>query len=272
MGTDKTSIGDRLKGYEDDTRFMPMLPIVARLDGRAFHTFCRGLRKPYDERLHRLMVAVTTYLVEETQAMLGYTQSDEITLVWYTDDLHSQIFFDGRVQKMVSTLSALATLKFNRLLPSSLPEKAHLEPTFDCRVFQVPNQEEAANCFLWRERDATKNSISAAGQAQFSHKELHGKNGSEVQELLFTQKGINWNDYPAWAKRGTWVQKRRVSRPFSATEISKLPAKHAARMNPDLVVERWEIQEPEIPPFGTVTNRTGVVFRGEIPITSEGQH
>jgi tRNA(His) 5'-end guanylyltransferase len=262
--SDKTSIGDRMKSYEDTSRFMPGIPIMARLDGRAFHSFCRGLNKPFDERLHRLMVETTRFLVEETQPAIAYTQSDEISLTWLITDPQSQMIFDGRVQKLVSTLSALATLKFNQLLPEHLPEKSSLLPTFDCRVFQVPTQEEAANCFLWRERDATKNSISAAGQACFSHKELQGKNGSEIQEMLW-QRGINWNDYPDWAKRGTWVQRYRVVRPYTVAELSELPVKHAARSNPDLTVERWAFRVGPFPPFGQVTNRVEVIFQGEEP-------
>ena len=259
------TLGSRMKGYEDGSRFMPLLPIIARLDGRAFHSFCRGLTKPYDERLVQLMVAVTKYLIEETQALMGYTQSDEITLVWYSDDFESQVFFDGRIAKMVSVLASMTTLAFNRLLPNYIPEHAHKLPLFDCRAFQVPTLEEAANCFLWRERDATKNSIAALGQANFSHKELQGKHGGMIQELLFSQKGINWNDCPAFFKRGSWVQKRRITRPFTTDEITKLPAKHAARTNPELQIERWEIRVLDMPPFGTVTNRAAVIFAGADP-------
>jgi tRNA(His) 5'-end guanylyltransferase len=271
MSTDKTSLGDRMKNYESTARFMPLLPIIARLDGKAFHTFCKGLEKPYDLRLNRLMVAVTKFLVEETQALMGYTQSDEITLVWYSDDFESQVFFDGRIAKMLSILAAMTTMEFNRLLPTFIPEKADRRPLFDCRVFQVPTLDEAVNCFLWRERDATKNSISAAGQANFSHKQLQHLNGSQIQEKLFQERGINWNDYPGFFKRGTFVQKRRVTKPFSKVEISRLPAKHAARTNPDLMVERWETQILDLPPFGTVTNRVAVIFNGADPIPDPHQ-
>jgi tRNA(His) 5'-end guanylyltransferase len=269
VSTDKTTLGDRCKSYEINDRFMPMLPIIARLDGKAFHTFCRKLEKPYDKRLTDLMVATTKFLVEETQACMGYTQSDEISLVWYSDSPDSQVFFDGRIQKMVSILAAMTTLEFNRLLPTVIPENAKFRPMFDCRVFQVPTLEEAANCFLWRERDATKNSISSAGQANFSHKQLQKLNGSQIQELLFSQKGINWNDYPEFFKRGTFVQKRRVTRPFSVEEISKLPLKHEARSNPCLMVERWETQILSMPPFSTVTNRVAVLFEGASPETNQ---
>ena len=270
--SDNTSFGDRMKLYEGQEagrRFIPLLPIIARLDGKAFHTFCRGLKRPYDERLSKLMVDVTKYLVAGTNALMGYTQSDEITLVWHTTDIKSEVFFDGRIQKMTSILAAMATAYFNRHLEEVLPEKSKAFPLFDCRIWQVPNQVEGANTVLWREQDATRNSIQMSGQAVFSHTSLQGKGCDEIQERLFHEKGINWNDYPPFFKRGTFVQKRRLLKPFSAEEIECLPAKHAARTYPDLLVERWELREVEMPPFGQVSNRVGVIFNGEEPVRLE---
>lgn len=264
-----TAFGDRLKTYEGieaNRTLIPLLPVMARLDGRAFHTFCRGLRKPYDPRMTRLMAEVTAYLVDETNALAGYCQSDEISLVWLSTDPKSQILFNGRVQKLVSILAALATAKFNQLLPKHLPEKAGVMPVFDCRVWNVPNKMEAANTFLWREADATRNAVNAAGQANFSHKELQGKHPGQVQEMLWSQKGINFNDYPAEFKRGVWVRKVRVQKPFTAEEIEKLPQRHAARTNPGLLVERWELQEIDMLPFGRVANRVEVLFDGVAPV------
>lgn len=270
----RDDFGDRMKLYEKaeaGRRFMPKLPILARLDGRAFHSFCRGLDRPFDTKFMELMVAVTRFLVDESGAIVGYHQSDEITLLWYSADPKSQVFFDGRVMKMTSILAAMATAKFNQLLPEYLSKKAHLLPTFDCRVWQVPTLEEAANVFLWREQDATRNSIQLAGQSHFSHKQLHRKNAKQIQEMLFQEHGINWStEYPAWAKRGTWVRHVRIVRPFSAEEIEKLPAKHEARSNPDLVVERWRTQEFTLDyKFASVSNRVGVVFDGEDPVQQQ---
>jgi len=212
------------------------------------------------------MVHVTKYLVEETNALVGYRQSDEITLCWYSDDIKSQVFFDGRIQKMTSILAAMATARFNRLLSEYLPDKAHLMPTFDCRVWQVPTLEEAANVFVWREQDAVRNSIQMVGQANFSHKQLQGKGCNQIQEMLFQEKGINWSNYPAWARRGTYVRKIRVTRPFSAVEIDKLPPKHEARTNPDLKVERWVWDDREMPKIVLVSNRVETLFRGADPV------
>ena len=263
----KDDFGQRMKQYEgleSDRRFMPLLPIMARLDGKSFHSFCRGLEKPFDKYFREIMTEVTKYLVKATGALVGYTQSDEISLVWYSDKYESQVFFDGRIAKMTSVLAAMASSKFNRLLPDYLPFKAHLMPLFDCRVWQVPNQTEAANVFLWREMDAVRNSVALAAQSQFSHKELFGKSCEVMKDMLLT-RGIDWGKYPDEFKRGVWIRKTRVTRPFTTTEINKLPPKHQARTNPDLQVERWEIQTLEMPLFQAVMNRGAVIFDGAKP-------
>ena len=266
--SDKNDVlGNRMKGYENGTcgiRLLPKIPVIARLDGKGFSKFTKGLKRPYDERLSNLMVETTKYLVKETNANCGYHQSDEITLVWYSDSYESKIYFDGRLFKMISDLAAMASVFFNRELPKYLPEKAHLMPRFDCRVFNVPTTHEAANCFLWRELDATKNSISMAAQHYYSHKELNGKNGSEKQEMLF-QKGVNWNDYPSFFKRGTYIQRKRILTKFTTEELSKLPPKHKARQNPDLMIERWIIDKLDLPPLMTIKNREEVILFGAEP-------
>jgi tRNA(His) guanylyltransferase len=265
-------LGDRMKQYEAaeaGRRLMPLLPALARLDGRAFHSFVRGLERPYDKRLSDLMIDTATFLVRETNATVGYTQSDEISLAWVPEGYDSQVFFDGRIQKMTSMLSALCSAYFNRHLPAHLPaEYAERLPVFDCRVWSVPTLEEAANTFLWRELDAAKNSISMAARAYYDHATLDNKSGSEMQELLW-KKGVNWNDYPTFFKRGTYIHRRKVSRAFTATELDSLPPKHAARSNPALVVERSECGPLDLPLLSKVENRAGVLFRGEEPRTAQ---
>jgi len=267
------SLADRMKLYEtveSGRRLMPLLPAVVRLDGRAFHTFVRGLAHPYDERLSRLMIETAAFLVRETAATIGYTQSDEITLAWIPDEFESQVFFDGRAQKMGSVLAALCSTYFNRRLPEFLPtEYGDRFPVFDCRVWNVPNLEEAANTFLWRELDASKNSIAMAARSFYSHAELDGKTGAQMQELLW-QKGVNWNDYPSFFKRGTYLARRTVARSFAPDELEELPTRHAARLNPELIVERTVLKMLELPPLVRVTNRVGVLFRGEEPQGTDG--
>ncbi len=259
--------GDRMKLYETaeaGRRLMPLLPAIARLDGKGFSGFTRGLARPFDERLSDLMVETTAFLVAETNAACGYTQSDEITLAWYSSEFGRQIWFDGRVQKMCSVLAAQCSVFFNQKLPTRIPEKAGSTPVFDCRVWNVPSVEEGANVFLWRELDATKNSISMSARHHYSHRELDGKSGSEMQEMLF-RKGVNWNDYPAFFKRGTYVQRKKVVGKLAVEDLEKLPPLHNARKNPDLVVERTEYHRLDMPKLSTVRNRPGVIFFGEEP-------
>lgn len=268
-------LGDRMKEYEmaeAGRRALPGLPTLARLDGKAFHTFTKGLERPYDGRLHALMDATTRHLVKESGALIGYTQSDEISLLFYASSPRAEPFLGGRFQKLTSILAAMATAFFNRQLAAALPEKAERLPIFDCRVWVVPSLEEAANTLLWREQDAAKNSVAMAAQSKISHSDLQGKSTREQQELLFQRHGINWNDYPARSKRGAWFRRVEVTRGFTADELDKLPPLHAARKDPALQVVRHDILPLEMPPFTRVKNRVGVLFHGEAPLSaSEGE-
>ncbi len=246
---------------ETERRFLPLAPVYARIDGRSFSRFTQGMDRPYDPALSRCMIEVTRHLVSETGALLGYTQSDEISLVWQMPDYKSQMLFDGKAQKLVSVLASMTAIKFGLLAQAHWPERvAKLLPCFDCRVFSLPNREEAANAILWREKDATKNSISMAARSVYSHNALHNQGAADMQEMLF-QKGINWNDYPSFFKRGTFLQRRKVYKVLDGAVLAKIPAKH----RPDGPIERWEIVELLMPPFTQVTNRAAVVFDGADP-------
>lgn len=263
-------LGDRMKQYEameTGRRTMSRLPICVRIDGKCFSAFTRGLVRPYDSRLSRLMISTTRYLVQESGALAGYTQSDEISLLLWQEDLKAQVFLDRRIQKLTSILASMATGYFNAHLAEAIPERAGRIALFDCRVWAVPNKDEAANTFYWREVDATKNSVSMAASCYYSHKELHGKGRADQQEMLFA-KGVNWNDYPAFFKRGTFLIRRKTERKFTTVEMAALPSAHEAHKNPDLVVTRQDIWEVDMPPFGSVTNRVGVLFDGEAPQTA----
>lgn len=262
------ALGERMKFYESlcGDQLMPLIPAVIRLDGKAFHTFTRGLDKPFDMGLIDLMVETTKYLVEETNACIGYTQSDEISLILMSDDFNSQIYFDGRVDKINSILSSKCSVFFNKRLSSFIPSKDDKDPVFDCRCFNAPSEQEGVNALVWREQDATRNSIQMAGQAQFSHNQLMNQSCDNIQELLWSQRNINWNDYPDKCKRGTYVQRRKITRAFTSEELDKLPAKHAARTNPSLTVERSETVVLSMPPITKVVNAKDVVFRGAVPV------
>jgi tRNA(His) guanylyltransferase len=265
-------MGDRMKMYEmaeAGRRCMPLLPILARIDGRSFSKFTHGLQRPFDRRLSQLMIDTVKYLVRETNAACGYTQSDEITLAWYAATFDSQVIFDGRISKLCSVLASLTTVYFNRHLPAHLPaEYADRLPHFDARVWTVPNLEEAANVFLWREFDATKNSISMAARAHYSHKQLDNKNGGEMLAML-KDKGANWDDFPDFFKRGTYVQRRKTLRKFTVDELDRLPPLHEARKDPELMVERTDYVALELPPLARVGNRVGLLFHGEDPRVAE---
>ena len=258
--------GDRCKRYElsdNAKRAMPGIPLLARLDGKSFHTFTRGLARPYDTGMQTCMVETTKYLVEQSNACIGYTQSDEITLAWFVEaDSTSQYPFDGRMQKLTSVLASMASAKFAKLLPEHLPTKAHLLPVFDCRVWQVPTKQDAFDVFLWREDDATKNSITMAASSYYSHKDLHKKNSSEKQELLF-QKGVNWNDYPASFRRGQFVRRSVVQRRLNEAERLKIPERN--RPDPDLLVTRSVLQAIDAPPLRKIKNHLGFIFDKESP-------
>lgn len=261
------ALGDRMKAYEAreaGRRLLPMAPVCARIDGRNFSAFTRGMDRPWDQAMTECMLRTTESLVEETHARIGYTQSDEISLVWLADRSDSSIFFDHRVSKMTSVLASYATAIFIRAAIELLPEHyAYKGPHFDCRVWQVPNKTEAANVFLWRELDATKNAISMAARSVYSHKELDHKNGAEMQEMLFA-KGINFNDYPSFFKRGTFVRRETVWRGLTPEELARIPSEHW----PEGPVQRSEIGRLEMPRFASVTNREAVVFEGAAPETA----
>lgn len=175
---------------------------MIRADGRAFHTYLRDAAKPYDADFMIDMDHVAKALCAEISgAAFAYTQSDEISLL-VTDfaGAGTQPWFGGEVQKIVSTVAAVATM--------ALCERRPGRPaTFDARVFTIADPRDVANYFIWRQRDAVRNSIAMAAQAQFSHPSLHGVNTGQMQELLWAEKGINWNDYPVGAKRGRVVAK-----------------------------------------------------------------
>jgi tRNA(His) 5'-end guanylyltransferase len=214
-------LGDRMKDfYEDRTRYKlaRRTNTIIRIDGKAFHTYTKGLQRPFDQGLMEDMNKTTEYLCQNIQgAKFGYVQSDEISiLITDYDDIDTHAWFDANLQKMASIAASLATAEFNRLrlirkmnttvatAGSILEQFKHA--MFDARVFQIPYQEEVINYFLWRQQDATRNSISSVAQSLYSAKELHGKKTSDMQEMIF-QKGINWNDFTPREKRGSIIRR-----------------------------------------------------------------
>ena len=235
-------LGRRMKDFYETipkTKLMRRTPVAIRIDGKAFHTFTRGMKRPFDDILIETMQQTMKYLCENIQGcVLGYTQSDEITLILIDyQKLTSCAWFDYEVQKMCSIAASMATLAFNKHFRrnyywwckdndvSAMPTTGENEndpliqmrnvydnawisgAMFDARCFNIP-KEEVTNLIYWRQLDATRNSIQMVGQANFSHKELHGKSCSKIQDMLMLEKNINWNDFPAYQKRGSCAIKQ----------------------------------------------------------------
>lgn len=214
---DKTSLGNRMKMYEGifKQQLIPNSISIIRIDGKAFHTYTKGLNKPFDRGLIYDMDETAAYLCKNIMgAKFAYVQSDEISiLVTDYDKIETQQWFGGSIMKWVSVSASMATSKFNELRYRRLAEENNpfistmsKWAEFDSRVWQIPTRMEATNYFIWRQQDATRNSIQMAARSVFSHNECENKNGSQLQEMLF-QKGINWDDYPAIHRRGRVIKK-----------------------------------------------------------------
>lgn len=232
-------LGKRMKTFYEEipkTRLMRRVPVAIRIDGKAFHTFTKGFQKPFDEVLIKSMQDTMKYLCENIQGcVLGYTQSDEITLILVDyKKFTSSAWFDYEVQKVCSIAASMATIAFNKYFSENINSEycvfddelldgdfnpnykneylidlytTHIKASykgamFDARCFNIP-KEEVTNLIYWRQLDATRNSIQMVGQANFSHKELQNKSCDQIQDMLMTQKGINWNDIPSYQKHGS---------------------------------------------------------------------
>lgn len=205
------SLGDRMKNnYEFVTRsYLPRRTYtICRIDGKSFHSWTKGLKKPFDRNLISVMANTTKYLCENIQGVqCGYTQSDEISLL-LTDfeDIHTESWFTSNIQKMVSVSASMATAYFNDAWTITGIDKPLA--FFDSRVFTIPDPVEVENYFIYRNNDCSRNSINCAAQSKFSHKELQGKNTDECQEMLFQKHGINWaTHYTDFEKNGSFVGK-----------------------------------------------------------------
>lgn len=245
-------LGKRMKeNYEKRARtyLTRRTPVAIRIDGKAFHTFTRGFEKPFDEILITAMQNTMKYLCENIQgAIFGYCQSDEITIILQDyETFTTDAWFDYQVQKICSVAASMATMAFNKIFaetigsyrsfdycssifpqtvdPESAKEKyyqtlraaANKGAMFDARCFNIP-KEEVCNLIYWRQIDATRNSIQMVGQAYFSHAELQGKSCNDIQDMLMTQKGINWNNYPTYLKRGSCCIKSEISTVYSSID------------------------------------------------------
>ena len=259
------NLGNRMKEYYEQIpkiRLIRRTPVAIRLDGKAFHTFTKGFKKPFDEVLIKSMQETMKYLCENIQGcVLSYSQSDEITLILVDyKNLNSYAWFDYEVQKMCSVSASMATMAFNKFFYKNVEEysesvavlqdfdieKKYLEKLekaiekgamFDARVFNIP-KEEVTNLIYWRQLDAIRNSIQMVGQANFSHKQLQHKSCNDIQNMLLTEKDINWNNFPTTMKRGSCcIKNRGVCESYGNTVLA-----------PGLPIGEWFIDN-EIPIF-----------------------
>lgn len=260
-------LGTRMKEYYEQipkTRLMRRTPVAIRIDGKAFHTFTRGFQKPFDKILSDAMNETMKYLCGNIQGcVLGYTQSDEITLILVDyKSLTSSAWFDYEVQKMCSIAASMATMRFNAtftalvkdydmdwrcsLTPQSIQvqedHKKYMDALyrsaakgamFDARVFNIP-KEEVTNLIYWRQLDAIRNSIQMVGQANFSHKELQNKSCSQIKDMLAIDRKIIWDDYPLRWQRGTCCVKHPETVTCASTDENGTVTWSAARPH-------WEI-------------------------------
>lgn len=243
---DRSDLAERMKGDEKRNRYylQRRMPVILRLGMRAGHSFTRGFERPFDEIFIKSMQETAKYLCENIQnCKLSYQQSDEITLLLVDyDKLNTDCFFDYRVDKLCSIAASMATIAFNRAFANNVEAESHVftnewlddenfNPNyknkelrslwlvhkkavdkgamFDARCFNIP-KEEVTNLVYWRQLDASRNSIQMVGQANFSHKELQNKSCNDIQDMLMTQKGINWNDYPTYQKRGSCCVRNKI--------------------------------------------------------------
>jgi tRNA(His) guanylyltransferase len=242
MAKDYSGLALRMKTYEAVNRnfLIPNMNNIIRLDGKAFHTYTKGFKRPFDWDLINSMDEAAIYLCSKIQgAKFGYVQSDEISICFTDyDSFDTTAWFDGNIEKIVSVAASMCTGKFNQTravqifqnLAVGTDKKYAIElmqqmkvAEFDARIFQLPNKEEVVNAILWRQQDATRNSISSIAQSMFSDKELFKKNTDQMQEMIFQKSGQNWNDYDAKLKRGRFILKQ----------------KYASANNPDAVRSKW---------------------------------
>jgi tRNA(His) guanylyltransferase len=258
----KDEINDRMKDfYENRTRYyLPRRTFtVIRIDGKSFHTYTRGLNRPFDQGLIDDMDATTKFLCESIQgARFAYVQSDEISILLTDFEKNTtDAWFDGNIQKMCSISASMTTAKFNELRIARYMNEIHFNGEsnvkrtsafFDSRVFTIPLEDEVINYFIARQQDATRNSISAVAQSMYSAKELHGKTTDNMQELIF-EKGQNWNDFPVGQKRGRAVAKRTKLVEVKGEAYHKSKDKSAFIINETgIFVERnaWTVLDPPI--------------------------
>lgn len=211
----QSSLGDRMKGYESswESSLTNRLPIIARLDGRHFHSFTQSqdIEEPFSLRMSQAMVQSAYDVLEEVSgAQLAYIESDEISvLITPYTSLEFEPFLGNRVQKLCSILSSIVTQAFNFYWHKSFNEFGSNPAMFDCRVFTVP-KDEVCNYFIWRQKDWERNSVHMLGRDYFSHNEMHGWSNADVKNKLWDEHKVSWEDLESWKKNGVVIRKETI--------------------------------------------------------------
>lgn len=218
---DGTEFGDRMKSFEvvDKKYLFKEQPVIIRVDGKAFHTYCKGFEKPYDMRLSKIMWQTAKYLCENIQNVeIAYTQSDEISLFLsaYKEE-KTQLWFGGNVEKMVSISAGMAVVGFNQeRLKGDLCRTWAL---FDSRAYNVP-KDEVINYFIWRQKDCMRNFVQAVARNHFSQRQLNNQNVPAMKKML-EEKGVNLSDYPDAYARGVCFYRTQRDIPVDWDEIER---------------------------------------------------
>ena len=244
--------GDRMKAYEHEytEAFVPIDKILCvRIDGKGFSKFTKGFKKPFDDVLGGVMVNTMMNLVKDTHASIGYTQSDEITLIYTPGEKSSEYIFGGKVSKINSILASIATYHFNATLSECV--RMDKPAFFDCRAWAVPDLVEASNVLLWRGQDARKNSISSLFRWTAGHSKMHGLSGEEMKALLKSDYFIDWDKLPNKYKYGTYAKPVTVESYLTQTELQNIPEHN--RPDAGVLVKRTKIQELDLGFFGDYT-------------------
>lgn len=252
-----------LEATETHRYFDSSKPIYVRLDGRGFSKFTQGMDKPFDARMSSAMIETTKYLIERNHACIGYTQSDEMSLIFKPKE-NGTVIFGGKVQKLVSVLASMAATKFHSIISHTqgLSQYANKLPHFDCRAIEMPTEDDACDMLLFREQDAERNAVSMAAQSVFSHSELQKKSKREMVEML-AARGIVFEDYPVFYKRGTYLRRTVAFMTLSEEDRMSIPEIH--RPPADMKFERSVVSAIAMPRFQTMENKLGVIFGDEDP-------
>lgn len=248
--------GNRMKKFEKEftSAYVPIDQILCvRIDGKGFSKFTKGFNKPFDDILGNAMVNTMKKLVENTHASIGYTQSDEISLIYTPGEKASEYMFGGKVSKINSILASMTTGYFNHYL--ALPREYN-EPTisnafFDCRAWAVPDLAEASNVLLWRVQDARKNSISSLFRWTAGHSKMHGLSGEEMKALLKSDFFTDWDELSNKYKYGTYAKPVTVESYLTQDELMRIP--EHKRPEAEVLVRRTKVKELDIGFFGDYT-------------------